>query len=75
VALEIFTSPFAGTLVFGLEGALAAVELLDDLLEPPHPAMATTTIGTMTTRDTLLNDPPLREPEGSPRDHTPGWAR
>jgi hypothetical protein len=41
VALEIFTAPAeaAVLVLLGAGGEVAAVKPVDDLLEPPHPAM------------------------------------
>jgi hypothetical protein len=67
VLLEIFTPPVAGALVAVLEvgGVLAGVDVLDFLLEPPHPAITSATANGMRTAGSLLNETSLSQlPEG-----------
>jgi hypothetical protein len=45
--------------VFDADGALADVEVLDDVLEPPHPATANATTGTMRSTASLLTRTPF----------------
>jgi hypothetical protein len=76
VMLKIFTAPVAGALVavLGVDGTLAGVELVDLLLEPPHPAMTSAT--TARTTGSLLNEPPYRkQPKGHFRRTAVGRAQ
>jgi hypothetical protein len=67
VLLEIFTPPLAGALVavLGVDGTPAGVDVLEVLLEPPHPTMTSATADKARTVGSLLNEASLSQwPEG-----------